>query len=111
MSPNGGMERTEQYDKKFDLIEERMNGHATKIDRHDLILQGDGVDIGLRQRMKNIEARLEKLEAFCEAALFYLKMFNTGGRLLLVGIVTIIGTMWWPWLQPWLQSLIKLISP
>lgn len=113
MPPNNEQaDRLEEHGKRLDHVDERLNIHATRFDRVDLVLLGDtrlGV-AGLVQNMAEVNKTLHDLLEWRKEVIFYAKMIIVGGRLVLLLMMMILGTMWWPSLWPQVQMLIKLVG-
>jgi hypothetical protein len=108
----GGLQRIDDHEKRLDAVDDRLNRYGAKIERIDLALQGDLLlkIPGLAQRMDDIDKALQELIEWRNMTLFYLKMVIVGGRLVLLLMVMILGTMWWPSLWPQVQVLIKIFG-
>ena len=112
MATIGGNDRYDEHSKRLDAQDEKLNVHAARIDKVDLVLLGDaklGVT-GLVQSMAEVNGKLHDLLEWRKDIIFYAKMIIIGGRLVLLLMVLILGTMWWPAIWPQLQVLIRLIG-
>lgn len=112
MSTNEAHDRVEGYEKRADLIDERLNIHSSRLERIDLVLQGDSrLKIpGLIQNMDDLHRTLEDFVEWRKELMIYARMANLGGRIILILLGLIVGGVWWPSVWPQMQVLIKLLG-
>ena len=114
MSPTNAEfgDRLDQHGNRLNNIDERLNIHAARFDKLDLVLMGDaklGIT-GLVQSMDKVTETLHDLVEWRKEMIFYARMMILGGRLVLGVLIMILGTLWWPQLWPQLQVIIKLLG-
>lgn len=112
MPPNESHDRLDEHGKRLDSQDERLNIHAARFDKIDLVLQGDSrLKIpGLIQSMDDLHQTLQDFVEWRKELMIYARMANLGGRIILILLGLIVGGVWWPSVWPQMQVLIKLLG-
>lgn len=105
-------EKVAEHGRRLDTHDERLNIHATRFERLELVLEGDekmGVR-GLVQHMAEMNNTLKGLVEWRNELVIYARAIKFGGRIALVLLGLIVGGVWWPSLWPQAQVFIKFVG-